>query len=83
MPARTPEGCVESFVAALIRRDMAAALALLTDDAVLFYSNGLSIWGKDAFAAAIMANWKRMDGYSYTTRDAGFPPRRGWLAHRA
>jgi ketosteroid isomerase-like protein len=61
---------MESFVAALILKDIDAALPLLTDDVALFYSNGSSIWGKDAFATAIIANWKRIDDYSYTTDDS-------------
>jgi len=51
---------MESFVAALIRKDIDAALPLLTDDVALFYSNGSAVWGRDAFAAAITANWKRI-----------------------
>ena len=70
MPDTTPQSCMESFVAALIRKDIHEALPLLTDDVALFYSNGSSIWGKDAFATAIMANWKRIDGYNYTTDDS-------------
>ncbi len=70
MPDTSPQSCMESFVAALIRKDIDGALSLLTADVALFYSNGSSIWGKDAFATAIMANWKRIDGYNYTTDDA-------------
>ncbi len=61
---------MQSFVAALIRKDLDAALPLLTEDVALFYSNGSAIWGKDAFASAIVANWKRLDRYNYTTDDA-------------
>jgi ketosteroid isomerase-like protein len=66
----TPQACLESFVAALIRKDIDVALRLLTDDVVLFYSNASAIWGKDAFATAIMANWKRIERYNYTTDDS-------------
>jgi ketosteroid isomerase-like protein len=70
MLEKTPQACLESFVAALIRKDIDAALPLLTDDVVLFYSNGSAIWGKDAFATAITANWKRIERYNYTTDDS-------------
>lgn len=42
----TPQACMESFISALIRQDIDAALPLLTDDVALFYSNGTAIWGK-------------------------------------
>ena len=70
MSETSPQSCMQSFVAALIRKDIDAVLPLLTDDVALFYSNGSSVWGKDAFAAAITANWKRIDGYNYTTDDS-------------
>lgn len=60
----TPQTCMESFVAALIRKDIDATLPLLTDNVALFYSNGSAIWGKDAFTAAITANWKQLDRYT-------------------
>jgi hypothetical protein len=49
------------FVATLIRRDLGAALASLTDDVAFFYSTGSSLWGKEAFAAAITASWERVE----------------------
>jgi ketosteroid isomerase-like protein len=55
------------FTAALIHRDMPAALSFLTDDVVLFYSNGAAILGKDAFAAVMETNWKLVADYSYST----------------
>ncbi len=61
---------MQSFVAALIRKDIDAALPLLTDDVALFYSNGSAVWGTEAFATAIMANWKRIDQYQYTSDDS-------------
>jgi ketosteroid isomerase-like protein len=57
------------FTAALIRRDLDAALPLLTDDVIFFYSNGTAIWGKDAFAAVMTASWARIANYTYTTLD--------------
>jgi ketosteroid isomerase-like protein len=51
---------------------MAAALALLADDVVLFYSNGLEIRGKDAFASAMAANWALVEDYEYSTLDAAW-----------
>jgi ketosteroid isomerase-like protein len=77
MPAASPEDCMAAFVAALIGRDIEAALALLTDDVVFFYSNGSAVWGKAAFAAAMTASWQRVDRYSYTTDEAV------WLAQSA
>ena len=61
---------MQSFVDALIRKDIDAALPLLTDDVALFYSNGSAVWGTEAFATAIMANWKRIEEYHYTTDDS-------------
>ncbi len=55
------------FTAALIDRNMAAALSFLTEDVALFYSNGTAILGKDAFAAVMEANWKLVTEYSYAT----------------
>ena len=70
----TPQACMAAFIASLIGRDIAAARALLTDDVVFFYSNGTVLRGKDAFAAAMTANWKLVDNYKYTTVDST------WLA---
>ena len=58
-----------AFAAALIDRDIGTALSLLTDDVVLFYSNGAAIVGKDAFASVITASWKRVSDYKYSTLD--------------
>jgi ketosteroid isomerase-like protein len=69
MSDTSPQGCMAAFIAALVRRDIGPALALLTDDVVFFYSNGTALWGKEAFAAAITANWKLVDRYNYTTLD--------------
>ncbi len=70
MTAPSPQACTAEFTAALVRRDMAAALALLTDDVVFFYSNGSAIVGKDAFAALMVANWKVVSDYEYSTLDS-------------
>ena len=67
MSAATPQACINAFVDAMIRRDMPAALALLTDDVTFFYSNGSAIWGKDAFSATMTANWKMVTDYTYKT----------------
>jgi ketosteroid isomerase-like protein len=69
MPADTPQACVENFTAALIARDMPAALALLTDDVVFFYSNGSTISGKSAFAALMTASWAMVEDYKYSSGD--------------
>jgi ketosteroid isomerase-like protein len=70
MSAQSPRACLEAFIDAMVRRDMDAALALMTDDVALFYSNGSALWGKAAFADAMSANWSLVDRYSYTTLDA-------------
>jgi ketosteroid isomerase-like protein len=72
-PASSPQACLEAFIDAMVRRDMDAALALMTDDVALFYSNGSSLWGKAAFAAAMTATWKLVENYRYTTLDALWP----------
>ena len=66
----SPQACMAAFISALIRRDMPAALELLTDDVALFYSNGTALWGKAQFEALTGANWKRDDQYKYTTLDS-------------
>jgi len=65
----TPQACMAAFIASLLGRDIAAALALLTDDVVFYYSNGVMILGKDAFAATMTASWNRIECYAYTTHD--------------
>src|ERR1700761_1845775 len=67
MSADSPQACTADFTAALIGRDIDAALALLTDDVVFFYSNGAAIRGKNAFAALMTASWKMVENYKYTT----------------
>ena len=67
MPAISPQACSADFTAALIRRDMDAALALLADDVVFYFSNGSELLGKDAFAATMAANWKLVEDYQYST----------------
>jgi ketosteroid isomerase-like protein len=70
MPANSPQACTADFTAALIRRDMASALDLLSDEVVFFYSNGSTIRGKDAFASTMTAGWRVVEDYSYTTSDS-------------
>lgn len=70
MSAETHQACIAGFTAALIDRDIDAALAHLTDDVVLFYSNGTVIRGKDAFAALMTASWKVVSNYKYVSRDS-------------
>jgi ketosteroid isomerase-like protein len=72
MQATSPQICAADFTAALIRRDMSAALDLLADDVVFFYSNGTVIRGKDAFAAVMSANWKVVENYEYATLDSAW-----------
>lgn len=70
MVSRSAEACTAEFTAALIRRDMDAALELLTDDVVFFYSNGSVIKGKAAFASLMTASWKVISDYEYSTVDS-------------
>jgi ketosteroid isomerase-like protein len=72
LTADTPQACTTDFTAALIRRDIGSALALLTDDVVFFYSNGTAILGKDAFAAIMTASWKRIENYAYATLNSSW-----------
>jgi ketosteroid isomerase-like protein len=51
---------------------MDAALTLLTDDVVFFYSNGSVIIGKDAFATVMTANWKMVTDYEYSTVESNW-----------
>jgi ketosteroid isomerase-like protein len=74
MPAESPQACTAEFTAALIRRDLASALALLAEEVVFFYSNGAAIRGKDAFAAVMTASWKLVEDYRYETLD------QAWIA---
>jgi ketosteroid isomerase-like protein len=70
MAAQSAQTCTLEFTASLVRRDIDAALTLLTDDVVFFYSNGSVIAGKDAFAATMTANWKMVSDYEYSTLDS-------------
>jgi ketosteroid isomerase-like protein len=70
MTAASPQACAADFTAALLRRDIDAALALLSDDVVFFYSNGSAILGKDAFAALMTASWKLVENYKYESLDS-------------
>jgi ketosteroid isomerase-like protein len=72
MTAGSAQVCMTDFTAALVARDIGSALALLTDDVVFFYSNGTTIRGKDAFAAAMTANWKVVENYQYSTLDSAW-----------
>src|ERR1700761_4318971 len=68
--APSPKACMAALIDALVRRDIDAALALLTDDITFFYSNGTALWGKDAFANTMTANWKLVSDYKYSTLDS-------------
>ncbi len=46
---------------------MPAALSLLADDVVFFYSNGAELHGKDAFATTMTASWAVVEDYKYST----------------
>ena len=70
MTAESPQACAAEFTAALIGRDIGAALALLADDVVFFYSNGTTVVGKDAFAALMTASWKMIENYKYQSGES-------------
>src|ERR1700748_3721052 len=72
MAAKSAQACASEFTSCLVRRDINAALMLLTDDVVFFYSNGSVIIGKDAFAAAMTANWKMVTDYEYSTVESNW-----------
>lgn len=65
--ASSARACNADFTAALIRRDIDAALSLLRDDVIFFYSNGSTVVGKDAFAEQMTASWKVVSDYEYST----------------
>lgn len=65
MTADSPQTCAADFTAALLRRDLDAALALLAEEVVFFYSNGTTIVGKDAFARVMTASWGVIENYKY------------------
>ena len=77
MSTDTPQACTAAFTAALLNRDIDAALALLSDDVVFFYSNGSAILGKDAFAELMTASWKMVANYRYQSLEAN------WVAQSA
>lgn len=72
MSANSPQACAAAFTAALLRRDIGAALALLSDGVVFFYSNGTTIVGKDAFAATMTAAWSVIENYKYESDGANW-----------
>jgi ketosteroid isomerase-like protein len=60
--------CLAAFEAALARADLDAAMALLSDDVLFFYSNGSAHAGKSAVRAAIKANFDSIKDDTYATR---------------
>jgi ketosteroid isomerase-like protein len=70
MLADSPQACAVEFTAALIRRDLGSALALLADGAVFFYSNGTTIVGKNAFAASMTGAWSAIENYKYESGES-------------
>jgi uncharacterized protein (TIGR02246 family) len=65
MAAGSPQDCMTAFEKALVSRDIDAALSLMTDDVVFFYSNGSALAGKKAFADLMTASWKLVANYRY------------------
>lgn len=72
MSADSPQACTADFTAALIRRDIDHAIALLADDVVFFYSNGTAVVGKQAFAELMTSSWKLIEDYNYSTLDSAW-----------
>ena len=72
MTADSPQACAADFTAALVRRDIDAAMALLTEGVVFFYSNGTAILGKDAFSAMMTASWKMIENYKYQSGESNW-----------
>jgi ketosteroid isomerase-like protein len=70
MGAVSPDACSSAFTAALIGRDIGAALDLLTEEAVFFFSNGAVVQGKEAFAALMTSSWRLIATYDYASREA-------------
>jgi ketosteroid isomerase-like protein len=66
MAAPSAQVCMSDFTAALLRRDIDAALGLLSDDALLFYSNG-AVLRKTDFASVMTSAWKVVEDYRYST----------------
>jgi uncharacterized protein (TIGR02246 family) len=65
----TAAECLAAFEAALARADLDAAMALLTEDAVFFYSNASAHFGKNAIRSAIKANFDSIKDDTYATHD--------------
>lgn len=59
--------------AEIIRRmrakDLPATLKLIADDAVYFWSSGAAMFGKDAIAAGLTANFSSIDNDTYGVDD--------------
>ena len=70
MTADSPQACATQFTDALVRRDIKAALARLTDEVVFFYSNGATIVGKDAFSALMTTSWKVVENDEYQSAES-------------
>ncbi len=66
MPAPSAKACMTGFTDALLRRDLGAALSLLSDEAMLFYSNG-TVLRKADFATVMPAAWATVENYRYAT----------------
>ena len=67
MTAPSAQACMSRFTAALLSRDIDAALGLLTEDALFFYSNG-KVLRKADFATAMTAAWKVVEDYVYSKK---------------
>lgn len=65
----TAAACLAAFEAALARADLDAAMALLADDVVFFYSNGSAHFGKSAIRSAIKTNFDTIKDDTYATHD--------------
>ena len=66
MTASSARACMADFTAALLERNIEAALDLLADDALLFFGNGVIV-RKAGFAATMTSAWNVIENYAYAT----------------
>jgi ketosteroid isomerase-like protein len=53
----------------MVAKDLAGTLELIADDAVYFWSNGSAMFGKDAIAEALRANFATIANDTYHSSD--------------
>jgi ketosteroid isomerase-like protein len=70
----TPAETKREMVRRMRAKDVDAAMELITDDAVYFWSNGSAMFGKAAIAEAMKSNFAGIDDDTYDVHDVT------WLA---